>query len=58
MFDFDKKNIYLRDPDIMLDVVEWSIALDIGLSDWYCSTSKVVSSNPVEGDSKLFSLKF
>jgi hypothetical protein len=41
MFDFDKKKIYLRGPDTMPDVVEWSIVLDIGLSDWYCSVSNV-----------------
>jgi hypothetical protein len=38
------------------DVVEWSRALDIRLSDWCCSVS-IMSSNPVEGRTKHWQLK-
>ena len=39
------------------DVVEWLRALDIRLSDWCCSVSIGVSSNPVEGKTKIRQLK-
>ena len=38
-----------------VDVVEWSRALDIRLSDWCCING--VSSNPVEGRTKILQLK-
>ena len=39
------------------NVVEWSRALDIMLSDWCCSVSIGVSSNPVERRTKFDSSK-
>ena len=38
-----------------MDVVEWSRALDVRLSEWFCSVSMVngVGSNPVEGGTKI-----
>ena len=39
------------------DVAEWSMALDIRLSDWCCSVSMGVSSNPVDGTTTKFQLK-
>ena len=39
------------------DVIEWSRALEIRLSDWCCSVPKGMSSNPVEGRTKIWQLE-
>ena len=43
-------NLYIY---IYIDVVEWSRALDVRLSEWCCSVSNGVGSNPVEGRTKI-----
>ena len=41
----------------MVDVVEWSRALDVGLSEWCCSVSMVLVQIPSREEQNLTTLK-
>ena len=53
MIVFDQSDVKKIQTRLIVDVVEWFRALDIRLSDWCLQCINGVSSNPVEGRTKI-----